>query len=199
MILAACLLLPVATIAAPCTTFGSSWKTYSNAELGVAFCHPTQLVIQAEGKDIYVRKQPFPPLKPTLPRKNNVDLLLNGKRLSDPNDYVAHFHIGRGDFTTANNKETIFIDDQGIIRSGIGRFKNPKAQIASANGWLGYKTEIICSTSDLKTGFHAAGGQCLWLVASDGQRNFVLDTQGNPANIPVSWKIAKSLRFITAP
>lgn len=196
--LAGGLLLPLATIAAPCNTFGSSWKTYTNAELGVALCHPAQWVVQAEGKDIYVRKRPFPPLKPTLTRKNNVDLLLNGKRVLDPNDYIAHFRFGRGDFTAANNKEVIFIDDQGAVRAGIGRFNNPKALIARAHGWSGYKTEIVCSTIDPKNGFHAAGGQCLWIVASDGQRNFVLDTQGNPADISVSWKIAKSLRFIPA-
>lgn len=192
------LLLPLAVEAGSCVSHGSTWKSYSNPQLGVTFCHPAKLIVQIQDENIYVRKCQTSPLKPTTPRKNNVDLVLNGKRLSDPNDYIAHFRIGRGDFTAANSKEIIFIDDKSTIRAGIGRFNNPKARITKANGWSGYKTEIICSTSDPKTGFHAAGGQCLWVVGSDGQRNFVLDTQGNPADIPISWKIAKSLRFISA-
>ena len=192
------LLLPFLAIATPCTINGSSWNPYSNNELGVAFCYPSHLIVQTKGNDIYIQKQNSGSLKRSPSRKNNYDLLFNGKSLADPNDYIAHFRLANGSFAAINKKEAIFIRDKGVIRADIGRFNNPEAHLVGFNGWSGYKTEIVCSVSDSETGFHAAGGLCLWIVASNGQRTFILETQGDPANIPISFKIAKSLRFLPA-
>lgn len=127
---------------------------------------------------------------------NNADLILNGKRMLEPSNYVVHIKAARGDFAAANAQEKIFVNDKGVVRAGIGRFKNGPAQVAQFGGWVGYKAEIICSTSDPKTGFHAAGGQCLWVVGSDGQHNFVLDTLGAPTDASTAWQITKSLRLL---
>lgn len=189
-------LLPITARATDCGFYGKYWKHYSNLQLGVSFCHPPKLLIQTEGQDIYVLTKPLAQHTTRSPSQNNTDLLFNGKRIVEPNDYVAHIKVAQGDFVAANHKENIFVAEKGVIRAGIGRFNNGPAQVVRTNGWSGYKSKITCSTSDPKTGFHAAGGECLWIVASDGQHNFVLDTLGAPSDVTPAWKIAKSLRLL---
>lgn len=193
------LLLPLAANASDCNLYGQKWKLYSNSKLGVTFCYPSKLVLQTEGQDIYVLRHRSAPHKKTILSHKNNDLLFNGKRMLEPNDYIGHIKIGAGDFLAANNKEKIFIYEKGVVRAGIGRFDNAPAKIVRTGNWAGYKSEIICSTSDPKTGFHAAGGQCLWIVGSDSQHYFVLDTLGDPSDATLAWKITKSLRLLPEP
>lgn len=187
------ILLPITAQASDC---GTQWKSYRNIELGIAFCHPDKHVVQTEGQDIYVLTRQTGAHSKTILSDKNRDLLFNGKRMLEPSDYVAHLKLERGDFNAVNSREKIFILDQGSIRAGIGRFKNGPARVIRVNGWSGYQTEIICSTSDPKTGFHAAGGQCLWVMGSNGQHSFVLDTLGAPSAVATAKKIVKTLRFM---
>lgn len=187
------------TVSAQASDCGSQWKSYRNTELGIAFCHPNKLVVQTEGQDIYVLTRRSGAHAKTILSHKNRDLLFNGKRMLEPNDYVVHIMMGRGDFIAANTQEKIFFYDKGAVRAGIGRFDNLPAKIVRFGSWSGYQSEIICSTSDPKTGFHAAGGQCLWVIGSDGQNNFVLDTLGDPSDVTTALKIVKSLRLLQAP
>lgn len=186
-------LLPISAQASDC---GAQWKSYRNAELGIVFCHPIKLVVQTEGQDIYVLARRSGAHSKTVLSDKNRDLLFNGKRILVPSDYVAHIKLERGDFNAVNSREKIFIHDQGSIRAGIGRFNNGPVQVIRVSGWSGYQTEIICSTSDPKTGFHAAGGQCLWVMGSNGQHSFVLDTQGDPSDVTTAKKIVKTMRLL---
>ena len=185
----------IAAKAAPCDLYGKGWEPYNNRVLGIELCRPPKLVVQTVGRDIYILSQHATSLSMTLPELNRTGLLLNGNRVLGPNGYVAHIKVGRGDFAAANNAEQIFVKDRGEIRGGIGRFNNDPAQPIRVGGWAGYQSTIICSTTDAETGFHAASGMCLWVVASDGQHSFVLDTLGDPANASTASKIARSLRF----
>lgn len=185
----------IAAKAGPCDSYGKNWEPYNNRRLGIEFCHPAKLFIQTVGRDIYILTQPAAADSMTPPEQNRTVLLLNGNRVLGPNGYVAHIKVGRGDFAAANNAEQIFIRDRGAIRAGIGRFNNDPAQPIRVGGWAGYQSTIICSTTDAETGFHAASGECLWVVASDGRHNFVLDTLGDHANAATAAKIARSLRF----
>lgn len=186
-------LLPISAQASDC---GAQWKSYRNAELGIVFCHPNKLVVQTEGQDIYVLARRSGAHAKTILSDKNRDILFNGKRILVPSDYVTHIKLERGDFNAVNSREKIFIHDQGSIRADIGRFNNGPARVIRVNGWSGYQTEIICSASDSKTGFHAAGGQCFWVMGSDGQHSFVLDTLGDPSAVATARKIVKTLRFM---
>lgn len=190
------MLLPISAQASDC---GTRWNSYRNTELGVAFCHPNKLIVQTEGQDIYVLTRRSGAHAKTILSQKNRDLLFNGKRILDPNDYVVHIKMGRGDLIAANSQEKIFFYDKGAVRAGIGRFDNLPAKIVRFGGWSGYQSEIICGTSDPITGFHAAGGQCLWVIGSDGQNNFVLDTLGDPSDVTTALKIVESLRMLQAP
>jgi len=195
--LAVGLLIASAAEARDCEAVGHGWEPFLDTKLGVFFCRPPNLVAQVEGRDIYLLANPSGPHKPNLLTRNHVDLLLNGRRLLDPNDYAVHIKLGSGDFDAANAAERIFIDDQGVVRAGIGRFKNVAARYVSESTWVGYKTLIACSTSDPVTGFHAAGGDCLWIIGANGRQNFVLDTLGDPTDAKLAWKVAKSLMIVS--
>ena len=186
-------LLPITANATDCSFYGKNWQRFSNLQLGVSFCYPPKLLIKTEGQDIYVLTKPSAQHTKRLLSQNNTDLLFNGKRMLEPSNYVVHIKVARGDFNAANHKESIFVKDKGVVRPNIGRFGNGPAQAISGIGWFGYKAKISCSTTDSQTGFHAAGGECLWIVGSDGRHNFVLDTLGDPTDAILAWKIAKSL------
>jgi|GEM_PF-4270527 len=191
--------LSALAMASDCRSYGNGWVSYANPDIGVQFCYPSKLIVQVEGSDIYIQKRWSGPHTKTILSQKNMDLLLNGKRLIEPNDYTLRIKVGRGDFIAANSKENIFIYEKGVVRVGIGRFDNSSAKVVRVGGWSGYKSEIICSTSDAKTGFHAAGGACLWVVGSDSRHNFVMDTLGDPDDATLAWRIAKSLRLIDEP
>ncbi len=155
--------------------------------------------MQTEGQDIYLLNHWAVPRRNATPGKNNVELLLNGKRLVEPYDYLLRIKVGHGDFVAANSREGIFDCNKNSCRSNIGRFSPSKAKPVRGGGWEGHKVEISCSSEDSKTGFHAAGGVCLWVVGSDGQRNFVLNTLGEAANVRLARKVIKSLRLMKDP
>lgn len=187
------ILLPISGQASGC---GTQWKIYRNTELDIEFCHPDKLVVQIEGQGVYVLARRSGAHSKTILSDKNRDLLFNGKRMLEPSDYVAHIKLERGDFNSVNSREKIFIHNRGSIRAGIGRFHNAPARVIRFSGWSGYQTEIICSSSDPETGFHAAGGQCLWVLGSNGQHTFVLDTLGDPSDVTTAKKIVKTLRLL---
>lgn len=189
--------LSVATssFATDCSHYGRDWASYANRELAVEFCHPPGFTVQTEGRNIHVVTRRAAAPKPTAATNSRVELALNGKGTHESGNHVLTLTTGKGDFAAGNAEERIFFDDEGIIRAGIGRFSNPAARKVGANGWTGYKTEIVCSTHDAETGFHAAGGLCLWVLGSDGRRYFVANTSGESSSTATAWKITRSVRF----
>lgn len=170
-------------------------KTYNNPELGIEFCLPSGLVVQTEGHNIYVLDSRAAPRRNGTHGENRSELLMNGKRMHEPYDYLLQIKVRQGNFFTANHREGIFDCKYDLCRSNIGRFKPTTAEPVNGRGWKGYKVEIICSREDAKTGFHAAGGVCFWALGSDSQRYFVLDTSGDEANVRLGRSVIKSLRL----
>jgi uncharacterized protein len=60
----------------------------------------------------------------------------------------------------------------------FGRFKPVQVDRFSGRGWTGMEAVVICGTEDKETGFHAAGGECLWAVLSNGRRSILATTDG---------------------
>lgn len=170
-------------------------KTYNNLELGIEFCFPSGLIVQTEGHDIYVLDSRAAPRRNGTHGENPSELLMNGKRMHEPYDYLLPIKVGQGDWGAANHDEGIFDCNIDSCQSNIGRFKPVTALHIGGHSWKGYKAEIICSREDAKTGFHAAGGVCLWALGSNSQSYFVLDTSGSKASARLARGVIKSLRL----
>ena len=81
---------------------------YINPELGIEFCFPSGLIVQTEGRDIYVLDSRAASRRNGTHGENRSELLMNGKRMLEPYDYLLHFKVGQGNFFTANHREGIF-------------------------------------------------------------------------------------------
>lgn len=182
-----------------CGPYNPIFEAYINPELGIEFCFPAGMFVRTEGHDIYVLQQQTVTRRNATYAESPAEVMLNGKRLVEPYDYVVHIKVGHGDFTDANSRLEIFDCDNSSCRSKIGRFKPVLAEAVRGFGWKGYMADIICSSEDRKTGFHAAGGTCLWVVGSDSQRSFVLDTLGDVTNARLARRVIKSLRLMKVP
>ena len=55
---------------------------------------------------------------------------------------------------------------------------------------------VTCGISDAETGFHAAGGECLWAVIGDGERAVVASTQGILGLDDDTMRTLTSIRFL---
>jgi hypothetical protein len=62
-------------------------------------------------------------------------------------------------------------------------------------GWRGVSATVDCGVSD-SLGFHAAAGECLWAVVSDGECSVVIDTQGIVGNDEATMRSIQSIRFL---
>ena len=99
--------------------------------------------------------------------------------MPDGTDYIIHFELGNGDLEKAIKETGIFEErKKGEWTAAIGRYENPVAEKISGAGWNGLKTRVTCGISDKETGFHAAAGECLWALISDGKHYLLADTQG---------------------
>ncbi len=155
----------------------SRWKLYSDKEFGIEFSYPRNRSVI----------------------KNDNDFYLTEFHASEKHNYIIHFRVGDGDFESANAKEFIFGKRDGRWFSVMGRFNNSPAELISGDGWSGVFTTIICGISDEDTGFHAAGGECLYALLSDGERYVLAETEGVLGLDLETEKSLRSLKFLRRP
>jgi hypothetical protein len=76
-----------------------------------------------------------------------------------------------------------------------GRFASHPARSIAEDGWRGLEAVIDCG---ITTGgdVHAATGECLWAVLSDGRISVVADTQGTSRVEEDVRRILRSVRFV---
>lgn len=173
---------------------------YQSPELGIQFEHPRDYKVWQQGREIFladiaslreaINKRPVNP---------RIYRALNGRTLARGDGYLIHITVGQGDFKSANEKNAIFEKETQRYRVAFGRFKNPPAEKIRTNQWSGYGSNILCSTEDEETGFHAAGGVCFWGLMSNGQRYILVDTAAlTPDQEDERQAIVRSLRFLKA-
>lgn len=151
------------------------WKNYTDPKLRFHMLYPSERSIrqQEDGFVLYV---------------------LGAPAKADP---LLHFVIGQGNFEQGIKATHIFEKDpQGQWRASIGRFHNPVAEKINGPGWTGISTKITCGISDPKTGFHAAGGTCLWALISNGKRYLLADTYGITGLDAQTLKTLMSVKFL---
>lgn len=153
-----------------------SWRTFSDKKFGVEFSYPSNRTIRTDHRNGSIKILAF----------------------SMPNsEYVIDFQVGTGNFERAIKDSVIFEKKDGEWVAAIGpSVVNPPAEEISGSGWKGIKTIISCGISDDETGFHAAGGECLWAVFSNGKRYVVANTQGIIGTDERTLKTMMSIKFI---
>jgi uncharacterized protein len=148
-----------------------TWQRYNG--LGISFDYPNDRKIKQE--------------------VNNITIINSDMSGSD---YIIHFEIGEGDLNQAITKTAIFTQNSAKQWvASIGRFENPPAQTITAHNWTGLKTTISCGIEDKETGFHAAAGECLWALISDGSHYLLADTQGISGLDDATLKTLLSIEF----
>lgn len=99
--------------------------------------------------------------------------------------------------------EAVAAEEAGFVRDGsgklmttYGRFEPVAVEAFEVNGHPGLRATITCGISDPETGFHAAGGECLWAVVSDGERSVVISSSGFDNGLEAAEAAVASLRFL---
>jgi len=150
------------------------WKSYFDKNIGIQFIYPSNRTVHID--------------------KNNIEI--RGFLMPVGIDYIIHFQIGNGGLEKAVKETGIFEErKKGEWVAAIGRFENPLAEKISGPGWNGLKTTVICGISDKETGFHAAAGECLWALLSDGKQYLLADTQGILGLDEKTMKTLMSIKF----
>lgn len=155
-----------------------SWKLFHDKKLKIEFIHPSNrsVIVNYGQKTISIEKQ------------------IGG--ISMPNSrHIINFEIHSGDFDKAVSESNIFENRDGVWYADIGRFQNPPADSISGQGWKGIKTIITCGIDD-ELGFHAAGGECLWAIISNGKRYIVANTDGILGTDDNTLKTLMSIKFL---
>jgi hypothetical protein len=86
---------------------------------------------------------------------------------------------------------------EGRLMTTYGRFEPVAVEAFEVNGRSGLRATITCGISDPETGFHAAGGECLWAVVSDGAQSVVISSSGFGNGLEAAGPVVRSIRFTT--
>jgi hypothetical protein len=85
---------------------------------------------------------------------------------------------------------------EGRLMTTYGRFEPVAVERFEVDGKPGLRAVITCGISDPETGFHAAAGECLWAVVSEGARSVVILSSGYPNGLEAAGPVVSSLRFL---
>ena len=84
---------------------------------------------------------------------------------------------------------------EGRLMTTYGRFEPVAVEPFEVNGMPGLRAQITCGISDPETGFHAAAGECLWAVISDGAQSVVISSSGFGNGLDAAGEAVRSVRF----
>jgi uncharacterized protein YecT (DUF1311 family) len=81
----------------------------------------------------------------------------------------------------------------GWVASGRGDTRSPVAPFGG-EGWRGLVADTVCGVGDAH-GFHAAGGDCLTYLMSDGRRTVIMTTDGASGSDPETVATIRSVKL----
>lgn len=98
--------------------------------------------------------------------------------------------------------EAVAAEEAGFVRNAggrlmttYGRFEPVAVEAFEINGKPGLRAVVTCGISDPETGFHAAAGECLWAVVSDGAQSVVISSSGFGNGLEAAEAAVRSIRF----
>lgn len=152
----------------------AEWETFRDTQLGIEFSYPGNRKVKIGC------------------RGSKTCVALVGDPMPG-SEYLIAFEVFDGGLEQVAVEKAVFErSEKGWIARGRSGVHPVEAMDGS--GWQGIKAVVDCGVSDSQ-GFHAAAGECLWAVLSDGKRSVVVDTQGLAGNDEASMRSIQSLRF----
>jgi hypothetical protein len=117
------------------------------------------------------------------PLKGHATMLLRLQAFDAPLEKVAR-----------DNADFDVVDGKWVSTAGPG-MPSPVETLHTPD-WTEMRVTIACGVSSARSGFHAAGGECLWAVLNHGKRSLLANTDdyGNPQS--VTAPILSSVRFL---
>jgi len=85
-------------------------------------------------------------------------------------------------------------DAGGRLMTTYGRFEPVAVEAFEVNGRSALRAVVTCGVSDPETGFHAAGGECLWAVVSDGAQSVVISSSGFGNGLEAAEAAVRTIR-----
>lgn len=171
---------PTPSPAATASTIPAGWKIYSDPALGIAFDYAPDRHTDGCG-DV------------------GEGVVCIGLFGSDSNEALIYFQPVDGSLETVAKDQAGFEKNaQGVLMTTWGRFEPVPVQPFTARGGAGLKATVTCGIDD-ENGFHAAGGECLWAVVSNGTRSVVATTQGVIGLDAQTMQTLASVRFVPRP
>lgn len=82
-----------------------------------------------------------------------------------------------------------------VVPMAKGKTAEQPVELLAGDGSQGLLAVVDCGVSDREIGFHAAAGECLRAVLSNGRRSVVADSQGLAGNDAASRESIRSFRF----
>jgi hypothetical protein len=154
---------------------GVEWLIFRNATLGLSFAYPAGWVATAgcHGSRTCVG-------------------ISEGKRGVD--DYTLALEVFPGGLERVAIDKSVFRPRPGGWVAH-GRSSEHPVEAVVGEGWRGLQAVVDCGISD-RSIVHAAAGECLWTVLSDGRTSVVADTQGSSPVTEVVRRIIRSVRFV---
>ncbi len=155
----------------------AGWQTVTDPALGIAFA--------------------IAPGRRTGPCPEAAEGAANCVALFEADTHLISFQTHTGTLAAVAAAEAGFEPNaEGVLMTTYGRFQPVPVETFAGNGWSGQKAVITCGISDEETGFHAAGGECLWAVVGDGRRAVVANTHGINGLDGDTMASLMSLRFL---
>ncbi len=121
--------------------------------------------------------------------------------LSDPaaEDFMRDLltvQVHTGSLETVAAEEAGFVRDAGgRLMTTYGRFEPVAVEAFEVNGQSGLRAVVTCGISEPETGFHAAAGECLWAVVSDGAQSVVISSSGFGNGLEAAEAAVRTIRF----
>ncbi|MDP3655350.1 MAG: hypothetical protein Q8R45_00065 [Brevundimonas sp.] len=104
--------------------------------------------------------------------------------------------VRNGSLETVAAAEAGFVRNaEGRLMTTYGRFEPVAVEPFEVNGKSGLRAVVTCGVSHPETGFHAAAGECLWAVVSDGAQSVVISSSGFGNGLEAAETAVHSIRL----
>ena len=158
----------------------AGWITYRNAPMGISFDLPADRHVGP------CENMPGPSC-----------VGLKG-RFDGAATELAAFQVFDGPLETVATDQAGFEPRDGKWMTTYGRSAPHEVKRFTAGALAGMRATVTCGITD-KQGFHAAGGECIYVVVSNGRQSIMASTDGVGGNDAATARSIASVRFKPRP
>ena len=121
--------------------------------------------------------------------------LLSSPQKSRTEEYTLSLCAKKASLEQVAVDELFFGQEEGQWMRYAGMSAPSPVDEIRGFGWTGLRVIQTCGVGDPEPGFHAAGGECLMAVVSDGTTSVMFDSVGLTREFEKLYAIIDSVRF----